>query len=91
MLTRRIRGGPGVAGYRAALVMLALAAALQAAPARASEADDHTADGWIKVVRFARCSFHVFRAITPTDWMVAVIDCGRLFLEEPPLPGGGQP
>jgi len=25
------------------------------------------------------------------DWMVAFIDCSRLFLEEPPLPGGGQP
>jgi hypothetical protein len=91
MLTRRIRGGPGGAGYRAALVMLALAASLHVAPARASEADEHTADGWKKVISFARCSFHVFRAITPTDWMVAAIDCSRLFLEEPPLPGGGKP
>ena len=91
MLTRRIRGGPGVAGCRAALVVLALAAALNVAPARASEEGDYTADGWKKVFSFARCSFHVFRAITPTDWMVAFIDCSRLFLEEPPLPGGGQP
>ena len=91
MLTRRIRGGPGAAGYRAALVVIALAAALQVAPARASEADDQTADGWKKVLSFGRCSFHVLRAITPVDWMVALIDYSRLFLEEPPLPGGGQP
>ena len=91
MLTRRIRCGPGVAGYRAALVVLTLAAALHAAPARASEVDDYATDGWKKVLSFARCSFHVFRAITPADWMVAFFDCSRLFLEEPPLPGGGQP
>jgi|RhiMethySRZTD1v2_1073278.scaffolds.fasta_scaffold809290_2 hypothetical protein len=91
MLARRIRGGPGVSGYRAAFVALALAAALHVAPARASEEDDLTAEGWKKVLSFGRCAFHVFRAITPVDWMVAFIDCSRLFLEEPPFPGGGQP
>jgi hypothetical protein len=88
MLSRSNRGRPGVAGYRAALVALALAASFHVAPARASAGDDVSAEGWKKVLSFARCAFHVFRAITPTDWMVASIDCSRLFLEEPPLPGG---
>jgi len=86
MNTRGIRGRPGFAGA-AALVMLTLTLSLGAQPARADGGDD-TADGWKKVIAFARCALNVFRAVTPTDWMVAATDCGRLVLEEPTWPGG---
>lgn len=88
MITRSIRGRPG-AGVPAALVMFALVAALLAAPARAADpGGGQTDDGWKKVLAFARCALNVFRAVTPTDWMVATIDCGRLMLDEPTYPGG---
>jgi hypothetical protein len=90
MTTRSIRGGPGLAGCPAVIVTLSLIAALHASPARAEVSDD-TEDGWKKVLAFARCAAHVFRAITPVDWTVAFLDCGRLYMEEPPVPGGGQP
>jgi len=86
MNTRGIRGRPGFAGA-AALVMLSLTLSLGAPPARADGGDD-TADGWKKVIAFARCALNVFRAVTPTDWMVAAADCGRLVLEEATWPGG---
>jgi len=83
MMTRSIRGGP------AALVTLSLLAALLAPPARAADpGDDVTAEGWKKVFAFAHCAFNVFRAVTPGDWTVAFLDCGRLLAEEPALPGG---
>ena len=91
MSTRSIRGGPGFAGYRIPVVALSLVAALHASPARASDTDSGTEDGWKKVLAFARCAAHVFRAVTPVDWTVAFLDCGRLFMEERPYPGGGQP
>ena len=91
MITRRIRGGPGFARYPAALAALALAASLCAPPARAADPESGTDEGWKKVLAFSRCAVHVFRAVTPVDWAVAFIDCGRLFLEEPALPGGGRP
>ena len=85
MKTRGIRGRTGLAGPAVALVMLSLS--LCAQPARA-DGGDETADGWKKVLAFARCAVSVFRAITPTDWIVATVDCGRLVLEEPTWPGG---
>ena len=87
MSTRGIRGRTGFTRPAVALVMLSLTLLLGAQPARADGADD-TADGWKKVLAFARCAVNVFRAITPTDWIVATIDCGRLVLEEPTWPGG---
>ena len=91
MRTRSIRSRTGVPGPAAVLVALALAAQL-AAPARAADpGDGQTVEGWKKVLSFARCALNVFRAMTPTDWMVATLDCGRLMMEEPTYPGGGQP
>ena len=91
MNTRSIRGRPG-AGYPALLAALALTAALLAAPARAADpGDGQTDEGWKKVLAFTRCALNVFRAVTPTDWMVAAIDCGRLMMDEPTYPGGGNP
>jgi len=83
-IVRSIRGAP------AALVTFTLALSLCVAPARAAGGDD-TDEGWKKVLSFARCALNVFRAMTPTDWMVATLDCGRLMMEEPTYPGGGQP
>ena len=92
MTTRNIRGGPGSAGCAAAIVLLALSALL-VTPARAADPalDGDTADGWKKVLAFTPCAANVFRAVTPVGWLVAVTDCGRLFLEEPPWPGAGRP
>jgi hypothetical protein len=81
MITRSIRGAP------VALVALVLAASLCAQPARAADGEE-TDDGWKKVLKYARCAFNVFHAVTPTDWMVAAVDCGRLMMEEPAAPGG---
>ena len=92
MRTRSIRGRPVVTGLAPLLVTLALAVALLAAPARAADpGDGQTDEGWKKVLAYARCAINVFRAVSPTDWMVATIDCGRLMLDEPTYPGGGQP
>jgi len=83
MMTRSIRGAS------AALATPLLLAALLAAPARAADpGDDVTAEGWKKVFAFAHCAVNVFRAVTPADWTVAFLDCGRLLAEEPALPGG---
>jgi len=83
-MPRSIRGRP------AAIVTLALVLSMCVQPARAAGGDD-TDEGWKKVLSFARCALNVFRAMTPTDWMVATLDCGRLMMEEPTYPGGGQP
>ena len=84
MTSRNIRG------VAAVLAILTLTASFLVAPARAAAGDDAD-DGWKKVLSFARCAINVFRAITPTDWMIATIDCGRLMIDEPTYPGGGQP
>jgi hypothetical protein len=95
MITRLNRGSP--AGARSkVLAALALAALLTVPPARAAGApaeggSDQPPEGWKKVLAFGHCAANVFRAVTPADWAIAVFDCTRLFLEEPPLPGGGQP
>lgn len=82
---------------RGALVMLALAALSFASPmaapeARAAGSDSpgDTAEGWKKVLAYARCAFDVFRAVTPVDWASAGFECTRLFLAEPPLTPGGE-
>ena len=83
MMARIIRGAP------AALATLSLLAALLAVPARAADpGEDVTAEGWKKVFSFAHCAVNVFRAVTPADWTVAFLDCGRLLAEEPTMPGG---
>jgi hypothetical protein len=96
MTHRSIRGGPGFAGFPTVLAALVLAAALCVPPALAEtgappEAGSGGDEGWKRVFSFAHCAANVFRAITPADWTLAVIDCTRLFLEERPFPGGGQP
>jgi hypothetical protein len=87
---------PGRAGCAAALAALVLAAALGVTPARAAsgapdEAGSGGDEGWKKVFSFAHCAVNVFRAVSPAEWTLAIIDCSRLFLEEPPLPGGSRP
>lgn len=85
MTTRKTRGAPG------ALAMLTLLLLIAAPAARAADPDvpGDGADGWKKVVAYTRCAFLVFVATAPTDWAVAITDCTRLYLEEPPVPGGG--
>ena len=85
MTTRRTRGAPS------ALALLTLLALLVVAPAARAEADapPDTDAGWRKVLAYARCAFDVFRAVTPADWSLAVFECSRLYLDEPPLTGGG--
>ncbi len=71
--------------------LLALAALLVFAPAALAtdpDAPDETGDGWRKMIHYSRCALMVFGAVTPTQWAGAFLDCARLFLSEPPLPGG---
>ncbi len=87
MTTRRTRGAPG------ALAMFTLLLLLVAVPAaRAADPDTPSdgTDGWKKVIAYARCAFLTFAAVTPTDWVIAISDCTRLYLEESPAPGGGH-
>ena len=86
MTTRRTRGAPGAL---ASLMLLALLIAAPAARGADPDAPTDTADGWKKVVTYARCAFLVFVATTPTEWTTAFFDCARTFIAEPPLPGGG--
>jgi hypothetical protein len=86
MTTRRNRGAPG------AFAMLTLLLLLVAAPAaRAADPDAPSdgANGWKKVIAYARCAFLTFAAVTPAEWAVAISDCTRLYLDESPAPGGG--
>jgi len=87
MTTRKTRGAPGAL---AMLTLLLLLVAVPAARAADPDAPSDGADGWKKVVAYARCAFLVFAAATPTDWAVAITDCTHLYLEEPPAPGGGK-
>ncbi len=82
---------------RGALVMLAIAALSFVSPVAVPEAlaadpsePTDTAEGWKKVLAYARCAFDVFRAVTPVDWASAGFECTRLFLAEPPLTPGGE-
>ena len=85
MTTRNIRGAP------AAILTLSLLAMSLAPRQAAAASDDPVDEGWRKVVSFAHCALNVFRAVTPADWTLAFVDCGRLYLEEAPFPGGGKP
>ena len=86
MTTRRTRGAPGAL---ASLMLLALLIAAPAARAAEPDVPPDTADGWKKVVSYARCAFLVFVATSPTDWATAFFDCSRTFAAEPAAPGGG--
>ena len=71
---------------------LALALWLLSAPlAHAADGGDagDPDEGWKKVVSYARCAFAVFVATSPVQWAGAILDCGRQFLDEPPLGAGG--
>ena len=87
MTTRRTRGAPGALAMLTLLLLLVVAPATRAAD---PDAPGDGADGWRKLVAYGRCAFLVFIATTPTDWAIAIGDCTRLFLEEPPTPGGGD-
>jgi len=87
MTFRRIRGA------RRTLVLALLLGSFSLLPIGAAHAaiGDDTADGWKKVLKYARCVVNVFRAVTPADIMVAVFDCGTTFLDETSGSGGGRP
>jgi len=74
----------------AVLAFLALLSTSPAARAAESDAPDDTGDGWRKVLSYGRCAFGVFTAVSPVQWTSALLDCGKLFLDEPPI-GGGAP
>ena len=86
MTTRKTRGAPGALAMLTLLLLLVVAPAARAAD---PDAPPDTADGWRKVIAYARCAFLVFAAATPTDWAAAISDCTRLYVEESPAPGGG--
>ncbi len=84
MITRDVRRAPRGPALLALLLVLAVAP-----NARAFDADgsDQTDEGWKKVLSYGRCAFEVFKAANPVEWTAAFLDCTRLFLAEPPLPG----
>jgi len=65
--------------------------ALAPPAARAGDPDwpDDAEAGWRKVIAYGRCALQVFVAVTPAQWSAAFMDCGRLYLDEPPAPMGG--
>ena len=64
MTTRKTRGAPGALAMLTLLLLLVVAPAARAAD---PDAPPDTADGWRKVIAYARCAFLVFAAATPTD------------------------
>jgi hypothetical protein len=74
----------------AVLTFLALLSTTAVVHAGELDAPDETGDGWRKVIAYGRCAFAVFTAVSPVQWTAAFLDCGKLFLDEPPL-GGGTP
>ncbi len=84
MITRNVRRAPRAPALLTLLILLAVAP-----NARATDGDwaDETDEGWKKVLSYGRCALLVFRAVSPAQWTAAFVDCGRLFLDEPPLPG----
>ncbi len=86
MTTRRNRGAPGAFAMLMLFVALTLAPVARAADA-AAPADP--AEGWRKAGSYTRCALLVYRAITPVDWVTAIIDCVQLFMSEVPPAGGG--
>jgi len=70
--------------------LLSLWAFLAFAPcALAADPDglDDTGDGWRKVIAYARCALNIAVAVTPPQWAAALLDCGRLYVNEPPMGG----
>ena len=83
-LNRRPSRAPAV------LAMLALLALAPMAAAAGPDSPGETTDnGWKKMVAYARCAFEVFSAATPAQWAGAILDCGKQFLDEPPIGIGG--
>ncbi len=74
------------------LAMLSLCIAVLAAPiAHAAEvaAPVDDTEGWKKICTYVACAWTVFRVVTPGDAVVAMVTCGKVLAEEPPLPNGG--
>ena len=87
MFIHRQRRRARVPAILAFLTLLATTAVGHAAEPASPE---ETGDGWRKVVSYGRCAFAVFAAVSPVQWIGAFFDCGKLFLDEPPI-GGGAP
>jgi len=87
MFIHRQRRRARVPAILAFLTLLATTAVVHAAE---TDSPDETGDGWRKVVSYGRCAFAVFTAVSPVQWTAAFLDCGKLFLDEPPI-GGGAP
>ena len=71
------------------LAILALLATTAVAGAADPDWPDDTDNGWKKVIAYGRCAFEVFSALSPAQWAGAVLDCGKQFLDEPPIGVGG--
>ncbi len=74
------------------VVLALLAASLAIAPVAGAADPDwpgETDEGWRKVLSYGRCAFEVFSAVTPAQWAGALLDCGKLFIDEPPIGVGG--
>ena len=85
MIIRRIRGAPR------ALALLTLLALLVVAPVRAFQPVPvgDTADGWKKVLEYARCAVLVYTAVVPAAVIGAILACHATFEAEPPINWGG--
>jgi len=84
-LRRRARAAPAL------FLLMLIALALAPSAARAGDPDwpDDAEAGWRKMIAYGRCALQVFVAVTPAQWSAAFMDCGRLYLDEPPAATGG--
>lgn len=78
MSIRFIRRAPRAPAFLALLLLLSVVPATRAAESNT----EPTAEGWRKVLAYARCAFEVFKAVTPVDWGTAFLDCSRTILDE---------
>ena len=74
---------------RACLALMTLLAIAPTAGAADPDAPAETDEGWRKVIAYGRCAFEVFTAVSPVQWTAAFLDCGKQFLDEPPIGVGG--
>lgn len=71
---------------------VALAALLTLTPtavAFADESTDGTEESWKKVLAYASCSIGIFIAVTPLQWGAALVNCAKMYVDEPRLTLGG--
>lgn len=91
MTTRRSRGALATLSLRFATLLAVVTLLVVAPAARAADPDapGDTADGWRKVLAYARCALLVFFAGTPIEWSAAFADCSHTYTAEAAGPGGG--